>query len=136
MAERLIKWFTFSVGLMILPIILSLIFHGTFNLEIHFSDYTSELLFMAVTLAATSIGDVFELSKKGVNGIHITLMYLSLIFISLICVFIYEIPIIASALSLEVDLNLIDIFTVLGCISSFGIGVTCQVFLERIEGEN
>ena len=39
MAERLVKWFAFSIGLTILPIILSLILHGTFNIDIHFSDY-------------------------------------------------------------------------------------------------
>ncbi len=136
MAERLIKWVAFSIGLTILPIILSLILHGTFNLEIHFSDYTSELLFMAVTLAATAIGDVYELIHKGVNGIHITLIFVSLIFISLICIFIYEMPIIANALEISINNTLINVFTVIGCLSSLGIGIVCQVFLERIEGSS
>lgn len=136
MAERLIKWIAFSIGLTILPILLSLILHGTFNLEIHFSDYTSELLFMAVTLAATAIGDVYEIIHKGVNGIHITLIFISLIFISLICIFVYEIPIIANALSLSINNTLINISTIIGCLSSLGLGIACQVFLERIEGSS
>lgn len=136
MAERLIKWFAFSIGLTILPIILSVILHVTFNLEIHFSDYTSEFLFMAVTLAATAIGDVYELIQKRINGIHITLIFVSLIFISLICIFIYEMPIIASAMEISINNTLINIFTVIGCLSSLGLGIACQVFLEKVEGSN
>ncbi|MDE5936207.1 MAG: hypothetical protein K2G83_02240, partial [Ruminococcus sp.] len=74
MAERLIKWFTFSVGLMILPIILSLIFHETFKIDVNFNCYSSELLFIAVTLSATSIGDTYSLIQKGVKGIHLTII--------------------------------------------------------------
>lgn len=133
MAERLVKWFAFSIGLTILPIILSLILHGTFNIGIHFSDYTSEFLFMAVTLAATAIGDVYELIHKGVNGIHITVMFVALIFIALICISIYEMKSIGSALQISINQKMIDILTAVGCLSSLGIGVTCQVFLERIE---
>lgn len=136
MAERLVKWFAFSIGLTILPIILSLILHGTFNLDIHFNDYASEFLFMAVTLAATAIGDVYELIHKGINGIHITVMFVSLIFISLICISIYEMQSIGSALEISMNLEMIDILTVIGCLSSLGIGVACQVFLERIEGSS
>lgn len=134
MAERLIKWFAFSIGLTILPIILSLVLHGTFSLSVHFSEYTSEFLFMAVTLAATAIGDVYELIHKGVNGIHITAMFVSLIFISLICISIYEMQSIGNALQISMNSKMIDILTVVGCLSSLGIGVTCQVYLERIEG--
>lgn len=136
MAERLVKWFAFSIGLTILPIILSLILHGTFNIDIHFSDYTSEFLFMAVTLAATAIGDVYELIHKGVNGIHITVMFVSLIFIALICISIYEMQSIGSALQITMNPQMIDVLTAIGCLSSLGLGVACQVFLERIEGSS
>ncbi|MCM1505808.1 MAG: hypothetical protein NC177_01555 [Ruminococcus flavefaciens] len=136
MANRIIKWIAFSIGLTILPIILSLIFHLTFNIEIQFSDYTSEFLFMAVTLAATSIGDVFELIHKGINGIHITVIFVSLIFISLVCISIYEMQNIGSALEISINPTMINILTVIGCISSLGIGIACQVFLERIEGSS
>ena len=136
MAERLVKWFFFSIGLTILTIILSLMLHGTFSLEIRFSDYTSELLFMSVTLATTAIGDVVELIRKGVHGIHITIILVSLISISLICIFVYEMPIIANALELSINNTLINVFTIVGCLSSLGLGIACQVFLERIEGSS
>lgn len=136
MAERLIKWFAFSIGLTILPIVLSLILHGTFNLEIHLSEYTSEFLFMAVTLAATSIGDVVSLIQKGVTGIHITIIFVALIFISLICMSIYEMQNIGSALEISFNPIMINRLTIVGCLSSLGIGIACQVFLEKIEGDN
>ena len=129
-------WLTFSIGLTILPIILSLILHGTFNIDIHFSDYMSEFLFMAVTLSATAIGDVYELIHKGVNGIHITVMFVALIFIALICISIYEMQSIGSALQISMNPKMIDILTTVGCLSSLGLGVACQVFLERIEGSS
>lgn len=136
MAERLVKWFAFSIVLTIIPIILSLILHVTFNIDIHFSDYISEFLFMAVTLAATAMGDVYELTQKGVKGIHITLMFIALIFIALICISIYEMQSIGSALQTSMNLQMIDILTIIGCLASLGIGVACQVFLEKIEGSS
>ena len=32
--------------------------------------------------------------------------------------------------------KMIDILTTVGCLSSLGLGVACQVFLERIEGSS
>lgn len=90
MIERLIKWVAFSIGLTILPVLLSIIFKSTFKIDINIEDYTNEFIFMAVTLSATSIGDLVSLIKKGVTGIHITVMLIFLIFISLICISIYE----------------------------------------------
>lgn len=136
MIERLIKWFAFSIGLTLLPIILSLLLHTTFNLEIHFDDYISELIFMAITLSATSIGDIVQLIHKGVTGIHITIIFVLLIFISLICMSIYEMVNIGNALGIEIKQSAINIMTVIGCISSLIIGIMCQVFLDKIEGDD
>ena len=136
MAERIIKWFVFSIGLMTFPIILSIIIHASFNVENHFSDYTSELLFMAVSLATTALGDVFSLLQKGVKGLHLTLTFLALIFIAFICIVIYGLQTIASTLSVLCNQSLINLFTIVGCLSSIGIGLFCQVFLEKIEGKN
>ena len=91
---------------------------------------------MAVTLSATAIGDVYELIHKGVNGIHITVMFVALIFIALICISIYEMQSIGSALQISMNPKMIDILTTVGCLSSLGLGVACQVFLERIEGSS
>lgn len=136
MAERLIKWFAFSIGLTLLPIALSLILHGTFNIEVHFSDYTSEFLFMAVTLSATSIGDVVSLIQKCIHGIHITIIFIALIFIALICMSTYEMQNIGSALAIAYNPTMINILTITGCLSSLAIGILCQVFLEKIEGDS
>lgn len=134
MLERLIKWFSFSVGLIVLPMILSIVFRLTFKMDVNFVDYTSELIFMAVTLSATSIGDIVSLIQKGVTGIHITIMLIFLIFISLICISIYEMQTLGSELSIPYDTKYINIFTIVGCLVSLIIGIACQVFLERIEG--
>ncbi len=64
MIERLIKWVAFSIGLTILPVLLSIIFKSTFKIDINIEDYTNEFIFMAVTLSATSIGDLVSLIKK------------------------------------------------------------------------
>lgn len=136
MAERLIKWFAFSVGLMILPIILSCVLHSTFNLDICFNDYTSEILFIAVTLSATSIGDIYSLMQKGVKGIHITIIFVTLIFISLICIATYEMLDIVNALAISINTKMINVLTFVGLIASLSIGILCQVFLGKIEGDN
>jgi hypothetical protein len=135
MVERLIKWIAFSIGLTLLPIILSLILHETFSIVVHLSDYTSEFLFMAVTLSATSIRDVVSLIQKGVTGIHITVIFVALIFISLICMSTYEMQSIGSALEIAINPTMINTLTITGCLSSLAIGIMCQIFLEKIEGE-
>ncbi len=136
MAERLVNWFGFSIGLTLLPVLLSLMFRFTFNLEIDLGDYISELLFMAVTLSATSIGDIISIIKKGVTGIHITILMVALIFISLICMSAYEMETISKALEISYNPQMINVLTIIGGLASVVIGVFCQVFLERIEGDN
>ena len=134
MIERLIKWVAFSIGLTILPVLLSIIFKSTFKIDINIEDYTNEFIFMAVTLSATSIGDLVSLIKKGVTGIHITVMLIFLIFISLICISIYEMINLGNSLLIEYDSSLISALTIIGCAGSVIIGIMCQVFLSKVEG--
>ena len=126
MIERVIKWVAFSIGLTILPVLLSIIFKSTFKIDINIEDYTNEFIFMAVTLSATSIGDLVSLIKKGVTGIHITVMLIFLIFISLICISIYEMINLGNSLLIEYDSSLIS--------GSVIIGIMCQIFLSKVEG--
>ena len=134
MIERLIKWVAFSIGLTILPVLLSIIFKSTFKIDINIEDYTNEFIFMAVTLSATSIGDLVSLIKKGVTGIHITVMLIYLIFISLICISIYEMINLGNSLLIEYDSSLISALTIIGCAGSVIIGIMCQIFLSKVEG--
>lgn len=134
MIERLIKWVAFSIGLTILPVLLSIIFKSTFKIDINIEDYTNEFIFMAVTLSATSIGDLVSLIKKGVTGIHITVMLIFLIFISLICISIYEMINLENSLLIEYDSSLISALTIIGCAGSVIIGIMCQIFLSKVEG--
>lgn len=134
MIERLIKWVAFSIGLTILPVLLSIIFKSTFKIDINIEDYTNEFIFMAVTLSATSIGDLVSLIKKGVTGIHITVMLIFLIFISLICISIYEMINLGNSLLIEYDSSLISTLTIIGCAGSVIIGIMCQIFLSKVEG--
>lgn len=134
MIERLIKWVAFSIGLTILPVLLSIIFKSTFKIDINIEDYTNEFIFMAVTLSATSIGDLVSLIKKGVTGIHITVMLVFLIFISLICISIYEMINLGNSLLIEYDSSLISALTIIGCAGSVIIGIMCQIFLSKVEG--
>lgn len=89
---------------------------------------------MAVTLSATSIGDLVSLIKKGVTGIHITVMLIFLIFISLICISIYEMINLGNSLLIEYDSSLISALTIIGCAGSVIIGIMCQIFLSKVEG--
>lgn len=134
MIERIIKWVAFSIGLTILPVLLSIIFKSTFKIDINIEDYTNEFIFMAVTLSATSIGDLVSLIKKGVTGIHITVMLIFLIFISLICISIYEMINLGNSLLIEYDSSLISALTIIGCAGSVIIGIMCQIFLSKVEG--
>lgn len=134
MIERLIKWVAFSIGLTILTVLLSIIFKSTFKIDINIEDYTNEFIFMAVTLSATSIGDLVSLIKKGVTGIHITVMLIFLIFISLICISIYEMINLGNSLLIEYDSSLISALTIIGCAGSVIIGIMCQIFLSKVEG--
>ena len=134
MIERLIKWVAFSIGLTILPVLLSIIFKSTFKIDINIEDYTNEFIFMAVTLSATSIGDLVSLIKKGVTGIHITVMLIFLIFISLICISIYEMINLGNSLLIEYYSSLISALTIIGCAGSVIIGIMCQIFLSKVEG--
>lgn len=134
MIERLIKWVAFSIGLTILPVLLSIIFKSTFKIDINIEDYTNEFIFMAVTLSATSIGDLVSLIKNGVTGIHITVMLIFLIFISLICISIYEMINLGNSLLIEYDSSLISALTIIGCAGSVIIGIMCQIFLSKVEG--
>lgn len=134
MIERLIKWVAFSIGLTILPVLLSIIFKSTFKIDINIEDYTNEFIFMAVTLSATSIGDLVSLIKKGVTGIHITVMLIFFIFISLICISIYEMINLGNSLLIEYDSSLISALTIIGCAGSVIIGIMCQIFLSKVEG--
>lgn len=134
MIERLIKWVAFSIGLTILPVLLSIIFKSTFKIDINIEDYTNEFIFMAVTLSATSIGDLVSLIKKGVTGIHITVTLIFLIFISLICISIYEMINLGNSLLIEYDSSLISALTIIGCAGSVIIGIMCQIFLSKVEG--
>lgn len=134
MIERLIKWVAFSIGLTILPVLLSIIFKSTFKIDINIEDYTNKFIFMAVTLSATSIGDLVSLIKKGVTGIHITVMLIFLIFISLICISIYEMINLGNSLLIEYDSSLISALTIIGCAGSVIIGIMCQIFLSKVEG--
>ena len=87
---------------------------------------------MAVTLSATSIGDIVSLIERQVTGVHITILLIVLIFISLICVSIYEIISMSEILELEINTSIINLLTAIGGISSVITGTACQVFLSKV----
>lgn len=154
MAERIIKWVGFSIGLTLVPVLLSVILRFAIHLNVDFNDYTSELLFMAVTLSATTLGDIYDLSKKGVKGWHLTLFLIVLIMIIVVCTGVYMVHTGSGSIYeeiqrrvqnidlqdidyifsfLKVESTIVNVCTIFGCVSSLGIGVACQVFLEKIE---
>lgn len=132
MANRILRWFGFSIGLMVLPVLLSIIMRKTLGIPVTFETYSSEILFMAVTLSATSIGDIVSLLEKQVKGVHITILLIFLIFISLICISIYEIINMSEILNLEINTAMINSLTIIGGISSVITGTACQVFLSKV----
>lgn len=68
------------------------------------------------------------------TGIHITVMLIFLIFISLICISIYEMINLGNSLLIEYDSSLISALTIIGCAGSVIIGIMCQIFLSKVEG--
>lgn len=132
MANRILRWFGFSIGLMVLPVLLSIIMRKVLGFPVIFESYSSEILFMAVTLSATSIGDIVSLIERQVKGVHITILLIVLIFISLICVSIYEIISMSEILELEINTSIINLLTAIGGISSVITGTACQVFLSKV----
>ena len=132
MANRILRWFGFSIGLMALPVLLSIIMRKVLGFPVVFESYSSEILFMAVTLSATSIGDIVSLIERQVTGVHITILLIVLIFISLICVSIYEIISMSEILELEINTSIINLLTAIGGISSVMTGTACQVFLSKV----
>ena len=95
---------------MVLPVLLSIIMRKVLGFPVIFESYSSEILFMAVTLSATSIGDIVSLIERQVTGVHITILLIVLIFISLICVSIYEIISMSEILELEINTSIINLF--------------------------
>ena len=132
MANRILRWFGFSIGLMVLPVLLSIIMRKVLGFPVIFESYSSEILFMAVTLSATSIGDIVSLIERQVTGVHITILLIVLIFISLICVSIYEIISMSEILELEINTSIINLLTAIGGISSVITGTACQVLLSKV----
>lgn len=132
MANRILRWFGFSIGLMVLPVLLSIIMRKVLGFPVIFESYSSEILFMAVTLSATSIGDIVSLIERQVKGVHITILLIVLIFISLICVSIYEIISMSEILELEINTSIINLLTAIGGVSSVITGTACQVFLSKV----
>ena len=132
MANRILRWFGFSIGLMVLPVLLSIIMRKVLGFPVIFESYSSEILFMAVTLSATSIGDIVSLIERQVTGVHISILLIVLIFISLICVSIYEIISMSEILELEINTSIINLLTAIGGISSVITGTACQVFLSKV----
>ncbi len=132
MINRILKWFFFSIGIMVLPILLSVIMRKMLGYPVYFKTYSSEMLFMAVTLSATSIGDVVSLIEKQVKGTHITVLLIISIFVSLICIAIYEIIEMSEILTLELNSSMINQLTISGIILSVVTGTMCQVYLSKV----
>lgn len=132
MANRFVRWIGFSVLLTLFPIILSIFTKIICNIEVALNSYNNELLFMAVMLSTTSIGDFMSIMQKGVRGVHITVFVIILIFIALLCVSCYEILSVASFSNIELNYTLISRLTILGVSSSLIIGGISQYFLEKV----
>lgn len=132
MANRFVRWVGFSVLLTLFPIILSIFTKIICNIEVALNSYNNELLFMAVMLSATSIGDFTAIMQKGVKGVHITVFVIILIFIALLCISCYEILSVASFSNIELNNSLISGLTILGVSSSLIIGGISQYFLEKV----
>lgn len=135
MVNRLLKWFGFSIGFMILPVIISIITHNILQVPVSFEDYLSEILFMSVTLTATSIGDIVSLVNKKVNGTHITIFLILLIMIALICISAYVIISVGQMKELNIDYQFVKTLTICCGIASLLTSGSCQVFLSKVVSE-
>ena len=83
MAERLVNWFGFSIGLTLLPVLLSLIFRFTFNLDINLGDYIAITIYGCNLSSYIYWRSYFIIKKE--SQAHISQSLVAFIFISLIC---------------------------------------------------
>ena len=134
-ADRLISWLGFSIGLMVLPIALSIIMYVILKAQVHFEMYIKEMLLIIVTLAATSMNDVYALTKKGIHDWRTTSLLVSLVLVALFSISIYVIVNMCSLLSLEYNTQIVNHIIILFGFFSFIISGGCQAFLANIEGD-
>ena len=134
-AKRIIRWLGFSIGFMIMPIVLSIMMYKVIQVPVYVGMYIKEILFISVTMAATSLDDVYSLTKRGAKGIITTVLFVFLILTALFCVSLYMIVNICAVLEQEIDTKLVNNAAIVFFVVSFIISGGCQVFLAKGEGD-
>lgn len=133
--DRVISWLGFSIGLMVLPIAISVIMYKILRAPVSFEMYIKESLLIIVTLGATSLNDIYSLTKKGIHDWFTTSLLVSLIFVALISISIYVIINMCSVLNIDYNTTIVNTAIKVFGFFSFVISGGCQAFLANIEGD-
>jgi uncharacterized membrane protein len=63
-ADRMTKWFIFTILFAFIPITISLLFTYLSNIQRSSYDFIGEILFFTIMVSSTSLSDVVSLNKK------------------------------------------------------------------------
>lgn len=135
MANRLLRWFIFSVLFALLPIGISFLFH--ILLQNHTYDLKScscELLFFVIVMSATTLGDIQEMSR------YVKMDFLISMFLGVSIVFAVIAAILYGSMAYEttvnstnLDMNMILRISIALCIISGILGGIVQAIIQKTE---
>lgn len=132
MANRILKWIVYTLIFALLPTFISLLFGLLFDLEVN--DYSTELLFFAIMICATSLNDIQEM-KKQIKNDFVFNMFFGVCIILIVTVSVIYGSILLLNMSEQINgLNdNIKLFSIILGILSGVIGFLIQIILYRTE---
>lgn len=133
MANRILKWFIYTLVFALLPTFISILFSFLFDLKIN--DFSAELLFFTIMICATSLNDIQEMKlkikKDFVFNLFFGICILIIVTVSVIYGSIVLVNMSQQTILLKCNIKTISIvLSILSGIISFLI----QVILYRTEG--
>lgn len=138
MAVRLIRWFTFAVVFALLPFLTSLLFRGMAGvLTTDAIQQSPELLFFALMICATAMGDLNELSSAVGKDTVLRILSSALLLGASVAGILYggfvyvTLP---NQTNLKFQANLFHLSLILAPVSLF-VGTVVQVLIAKTESK-
>lgn len=135
MTNKLSRWLTYTVMFSVLPLGLAFLARLILKLNTTWNDYSSEFLFAAVILSATTLGDIHLLQNKGIPDIIFTIFQSSLILTVIVGCFCYGVCRVAVEANLDVSSEVVTALSAICFIVGFIEGIAVQIILSKIEKE-
>lgn len=135
MANRILRWFLFSVLFALLPIGISILLHILFKNDTYdLKNCSCELLFFVIVMSATTLGDIQEISRYIKKDFLIIMFFGVSIIFAIIAAILYGFMAYETmAHSSNLDMNMILLISIiLGAISGV-LGCIVQVLIQKTE---